>query len=149
MSNTPCRPVLEKRGGVPLKIYLVNLFPKAQALPTTLPGVLARQKDILYADKTESDLRLCELQNETLALIQELMEHIDPETAGRIRQSGRYQRLVTQACRVEITRFVHEGEAFESESKDYDFSRGTIQAHIRHGYEQAQAILAQEATAGY
>lgn len=147
VSNTPIGPVLEKRGGVALKIYLVNLFPKAQRLPTNLLGVLARQKDILYADKTESDLRLCQLQNETLALIQELMAHIDPETARRIQKSGRYQRLVEQACPVAITRFVHEGEAFESESKDYDFSRGTIQGHIRHGYKHARAILAQEAAA--
>jgi NTE family protein len=145
VSNTPLRPVMERRAGVPMKIYLVNLFPKTQPLPTNLPGVLARQKDILYSDKTECDIMSCELKNETLALIQELMEYVDPEVAGRIRQSGRYRRLVEQACRVEITRFAHQGEAFESESKDYDFSRKTIQEHIRHGYEQAQAILAQEA----
>ncbi len=145
VSNTPLRPVMEKRAGVPLRIYLVNLFPKTQPLPTNLPGVLARQKDILYSDKTESDLMICELRNETLDVIQELLEHVDPEAAGRIRQSERYQRVVDQACRVEITRFVHEGEALESESKDYDFSRRTIQEHIHHGYEQAQAILAQGA----
>jgi len=147
VSNTPLRPVMEKRAGVPMKVYLVNLFPKAHFLPKDLLGVLARQKDILYADRTESDSRACELRNETLALIQELMEHLDPETAGRIRESGRYRRLVEQACWVEITRFDHTGEAFESESKDYDFSRKTIQEHIRHGYEQAQAVLALETKA--
>lgn len=147
VSNTPLGPVMEKRPGVPMKIYAVDLFPKAQPLPMSLPGVLARRKDILYSDKTESDLRVCEHQNETLALIQELVEHVDPGTAERVRQSGRYQRVFKQACRVEITRFVHRGEAFESESKDYDFSRGTIQEHIRLGYEQAQAILGQEASA--
>jgi len=147
VSNTPLWPVMEKRAGVAMKVYLVNLFPKAQPLPTNLPGVLARQKDILYADRTESDFRTCELQNETLALIQELMEHVHPETAARIRKGVRYQRVVEHACRVEITRFDHKGEAFESESKDYDFSRGTIQEHVRHGYEQAQAVLAQDAAA--
>ncbi len=141
VSNTPLRPVMEKRAGVPMKIYLVDLFPKTQPLPATLPGVLARKKDILYSEKTESDLRICALQNETLHLIQELVEHVDREEAERIRQSARYQRVVEQACRVEIARFIYEGEAFESESKDYDFSRGTIHEHIRHGYEQAQAIL--------
>jgi NTE family protein len=145
VSNTPVRPVMEKRAGVPMKVYLVNLFPKAHSLPQDLLEVLARQKDILYADRTESDARTCELQNETLALILELMEHLDPETATRIRESERYRRLVEQACRVEITRFDHTGEAFESESKDYDFSRRTIQEHIHRGYEQAQAVLAQEA----
>ncbi len=144
VSNTPLGPVMEKRAGVPMKIYLMHLFPKAQPLPTNLAGVLARQKDILYSDKTECDLRSCELKNETLALVQELMAHLDPAMAERIRQSGRYERLVEQGCQVEITRFVHEGEAFESESKDYDFSRGIIQEHIRHGYEQALATLAQE-----
>lgn len=73
------------------------------------------------------------------------MEHLDPKTAARIRQSELYRRVIEQACRVEIIRFVHKGEAFESESKDYDFSRGTIQEHIRHGYEEARAILGQEA----
>ncbi len=149
VSNTPLRPVLERRAGVPMKIYLVNLFPKAQPLPTSLAGVLARRKDILYSEKTECDLRTCELQNETLDLIQEFMEHLDPETAVRIRQSELYQRVIEQACRVEIIRFVHTGEAFESESKDYDFSRGTIQEHIRHGYKEARAILGQEAGARF
>lgn len=147
VANTPLRPVMEKRAGVPLQIYLVDLFPKVQPLPTNLTGVLARRKDILYSEKTECDLRSCELQNETLAVIQELLEHVDPEAAERIRQSGRYQRVVEQACRIEITRFVHTGEAFESESKDYDFSRATIQEHIRRGYEQARAILANEVVA--
>ena len=147
VSNTPLGPVMEKRAGVPMKIYLMHLFPRARPLPTNLPGVLARQKDILYSDKTECDLRSCELKNETLALVQELIAQLDPATAERIRESGRYQRLVEQGCQVEITRFVHEGEAFESDSKDYDFSRGTIREHIRHGYEQAHAILAQEAIA--
>ncbi|MBI3779585.1 MAG: patatin-like phospholipase family protein [candidate division NC10 bacterium] len=147
VSNTPLGPVMERRAGVPMKIYLMHLFPKARPLPTNLPGVLARQKDILYSDKTECDLRSCELKNETLALVHELMAHVDPEAAERIRHGGRYQRLIEQGCHVEITRFAHEGEAFESESKDYDFSRGIIQGHIRHGYEQAHAILAQEAIA--
>lgn len=147
VSNTPLRPVMEKRAGVSMKVYLVNLFPKAHSLPKDLLGVLSRQKDILYADRTESDCRACELRNETVALIQELIEHVDPETAARIRKGVRYQRVVEHACQAEITRFDHTGEAFESESKDYDFSRGTIQEHIRHGYEQAQAVLAQEAAA--
>ncbi len=146
VSNTPLGPVMERRAGVPMRIYAVDLFPKTQPLPTNLAGVLGRRKDILYSNKTECDLRSCELQNETLTLIQELMQYVDPEAAGRIRQSERYQRLVEQACRVEIiTRFVHEGEAFESESKDYDFSWGTIQEHIRHGYAEARAVLAQGA----
>jgi predicted acylesterase/phospholipase RssA len=147
VSNTPLRPVMQKRSGVSMKVYLVNLFPRAHPLPRDLLGVLARQKDILYADRTESDSRACELQNETLALVQELMSHLDPETATRIRESGRFRRVVEQACRVDIIRFDHQGEAFESESKDYDFSEKTIQEHIRHGYEQAQAVLAYEAEA--
>ncbi|MCI0484247.1 MAG: patatin-like phospholipase family protein [candidate division NC10 bacterium] len=145
VTNTPLQPVMERRAGVPLRIYVVNLFPKAQPLPRNLLGVVSRQKDILYADKTECDLRNCELRDETLALVQELMEHVDPKVAGQIRQSGRYRGLVEQTCRVEIIRFAHHGEAFESESKDYDFSRGTVRQHIRHGYEHARAILAQEA----
>lgn len=147
VSNTPLQPVMEKRAGVPMKIYLVHLFPKAQPLPTNLPGVLGRQKDILYSDKTECDLAVCELKNETLTLVQDLMEHVDPRMAQRIRQSVRYQRVVEQGCLVEITRFVRDGEALDSAWKDYDFSRGTIQQHIRHEYEHAQAILAQEAEA--
>jgi len=147
VSNTPLQPVVEKRRGISLKIYIVNLFPKAQPLPKNLAGVLARQKDILYRDKTESNILACEMHTATLELIHELMAQLDPAIVNRIKQSERYQRLAEQGCRVDITRFTHEGEAFESESKDYDFSRGTIQAHIRHGYEQAQAILAQEARA--
>ncbi|MBI2494959.1 MAG: hypothetical protein HYW10_00055 [Candidatus Omnitrophica bacterium] len=33
---------------------------------------------------------------------------------------------------------------FESDSKDYDFSRGIVQGYIRRAYEQALAILAAE-----
>lgn len=146
VSNTPLAPVMEKRAGIPMKIYLVNLFPRAQARPANLAGVLARRKDILYADRTESDLRSCEQRNDSLALIEELMEGLDPASAERIRGSARYRRVVEQACRIEITRFDHDGEVFESESKDYDFSTATIDEHIRRGYEQAQAILADEAT---
>lgn len=144
MANTPLGPVIEKRAGVPMKVYLVDLFAKARPLPTNLAGVLARRKDILYSDKTDCDLKSCELQNETLALIEELMEQADPEAAERIRRSRRYKRLTEQGCRLAITRFVHNGERLESDSKDYDFSREIVQGHIRHGYEQALAILAGE-----
>lgn len=144
VANTPLGPVIEKRAGVPMKVYLVDLFAKARPLPTNLAGVLARRKDILYSDKTDCDLKSCELQNETLALIEELMEQADPEAAERIRRSRRYKRLTEQGCRLAITRFVHNGERLESDSKDYDFSREIVQGHIRHGYEQALAILAGE-----
>ncbi|MBI2468629.1 MAG: patatin-like phospholipase family protein [Candidatus Rokubacteria bacterium] len=149
VSNTLLGPVMERQAGVPMKVYLVSLFPRARPLPTNLPAVLARRKDILHSDRMENDLRGCEQRNDALDLIQELVGHLQPETADRVRRSPRYRRIVDQACRVEITRFSHDGEAFESESKDYDFSTATIREHLRRGYQEAHAILAREAvTAG-
>lgn len=42
----------------------------------------------------------------------------------------------------DITRIVRQGSDCETAARDYDFSAGSIERHIREGREQAEAALA-------
>lgn len=150
VSNTPLRPALERlvtecvldsRPVAKKRIVIVELFPKKSRLPRTMLDVLERQKEILYSDKTEADIRACELLNDAHLLIRELMGHVAEATAAQITRSPLYQRIECSSCLVEVTRITHQDEADEFESKDYDFSREAIEHHLALGHRHASEAL--------
>src|ERR1700744_617753 len=57
--NTPLGALLDHLDDAPdaaRTIYVVNLFPNKAKLPTTMPGVMARFKNLQFANKTAEDL---------------------------------------------------------------------------------------------
>jgi hypothetical protein len=73
------------------------------------------------------------------------MGHLEPKTADQIRRRPHYIETMGEAGPLSITRITREPATGELPSRDYEFSRKTIEEHIAHGYDVARRALAREA----
>lgn len=152
VSNAPLREILDQMAtecyqgngaeAPKMVVYLVDLFSGAGPLPNNIGEVLMRYKDILYAAKIERDIHQCEVGNNTFTLLSELLSQVPEEVAQRIRRDLRFRDVLCHACTVDVVRISHKGEGKdEFHFKDYDFSRQTVQGHVRMGHRDALAAL--------
>ena len=136
VSNTPLQYVLDERGAGKLMIVQVDLFPARGAIPIDLPGVLQRQKDIMYSSRTRySTTKVAELQR-TRRAMQRLIARLPP----KLRDDSDVRALAAtlSTAPVDIVHLIYRQSAWESESKDYEFSRASVDEHWAAGRRDMQ-----------
>lgn len=133
LSNTPLQYVLDARDDVKLLAVQVDLFPSRGPLPVNLGGVLQRHKDIMYSSRTrfttEKIAEMQRLRGAMRRLIRRLPEALRDDPDLRALDAT----LHTQ--RVDIVHLIYRQSAFESESKDYEFSRPSMRDHWQRGVD--------------
>ncbi len=131
LSNTPLQYVLDDRGDRPMLVVQVDLFPARGLLPPNLPAVLQRHKDIMYSSRsrysTEKIAEMQRLRGAMRRLIHRLPEALrdDPDV--------RALDATLHVPRVDIVHLIYRTERYESESKDYEFSRPSMREHWNAG----------------
>jgi len=144
VSNSPLDQVIEHCGLAGKKVYIVNLYPRKRPLPQNMTEIFARKDEILFSEKIRKDLSTRELIDNYRKLVEEIMTYLEPAEIERITQRPLYIHTMGDSAPISITRIVHEGEEGEPPSKDYDFSRKSIEEHIEHGYRVARRVLKKE-----
>ena len=133
LSNTPLQFVLDERDDAQLLVVQVDLFPSRGPLPVNLPGVLQRHKDIMYSSRsrftTEKIAEMQRLRGALRRLIRRLPADLRNDRDLRALDAT----LHTQ--RVDIVHLIYRQSAFESESKDYEFSRPSMLEHWQSGID--------------
>ncbi len=133
LSNTPLQYVLDERDDARLLVVQVDLFPSRGPLPANLSGVLQRYKDILYSSRsrftTEKIAEMQRLRGALRRLIRRLPADLRDDPDLRALDAT----LHTQ--RVDIVHLIYRQRAFESESKDYEFSRPSMTEHWQGGVD--------------
>lgn len=145
VSNTPLDQVIGLLGCAGKKVYIVNLYPNRKPLPRNILEVMARRDEIFYAEKIQRDIHLRQLLDRYRQLVEEIMGWVEPPLVDQIKHWPLYIQTLGEAPPLSITRIVHEGEEGEPASKDYDFSRASIEGHKREGYRMARRVLEGEA----
>ena len=120
---------------------LVNLWADKRALPRSIPEVLARRDEIVFAEKIRRNIRTWEYIDNFRKLVEEVIASLDPQAAERIRKRPRYIETVGEACPLSVTRITREPVEGESAARDYEFSRKSIDQHIAQGYALAAKTL--------
>lgn len=131
VSNTPLQYVLDSRGPSDLLVFQVDLFSARGTVPTDLPSVLSRQKDIQYSSRTRYTTdTVAKIQN-TRRAARELLLNLPPKVR---RDPGieELQKLLATAP-VDIVHLIYRQKAYEHASKDYEFSRASILEHWQAG----------------
>ena len=141
VSNSPLDQVVEVGGLTGKNIFVVNLWAAKRALPRTIPEVLARRDEIVFAEKIRRNIRTWEYIDNFRKLVEEVMASLDPKAAERISKRPRYIETVGEACPMSVTRITREPVEGESVSRDYEFSRKSIDQHIAQGYALAAKTL--------
>ena len=127
VSNTPLQYVLDQPGKRPRVVFQVDLFAATGALPTTMAEVTAREKDIRFSSRTRLNTTN-ELDRKVIALAaQRLIAKLPPN----LRDDPDVLALSRVRCdsAVDVVHLIYRSKHYESQSKDYEFSRLSMTEH--------------------
>jgi NTE family protein len=139
VSNTPLQWVLESEPRRDTLAFQVDLWSARGSLPRTLLEVMTRQKEIQYSSRTRSNSDRFKyeqrLRNALASLLQKLPDelHGSPELA--------ILKPHTQAKAYNLIQLIYHAKQYEGDSKDYEFSRLSMEDHWRAGYHDTVRTL--------
>jgi NTE family protein len=139
ISNTPLRWVVESQPERDTLAFQVDLWSSRGELPRNMAQVPTRQKEIQYSSRTraESD-RFREIQvlrNALSRLIEKLPEQLAASPEVEI------LRPASQPKVWNLIQLIYRSKKYEGDSKDYEFSRRSMEDHWRAGYHDTIRTL--------
>ena len=140
VSNTPLWYAVDHSPAVNVLIVQVDLFSAEGELPKNLDQVMERHKDIMYASRTRFDTaHVREIQRQRGALrrlLQKLPVRLkaDPD-AKMLEAAGRRGPI-------DIVHLINGRHSYTGSTKDYEFSRATVNELWTAGLDDARCIVA-------
>ncbi len=139
VSNTPLQWVLETEPQCDTLAFQVDLWNARGALPRTMAEVMTRQKEIQYSSRTRSNsegFRYTQMLRNTLAsLLKKLPAELQDLSEVEV------LKPVASAKAYNIVQLIYRAKGYEGESKDYEFSRLSMEEHWRAGYHDTVRTL--------
>jgi NTE family protein len=140
VSNTPLQWIAMTQQRPPDSlVFQVDLWSARGEFPSNLAEVATRQKEIQYSSRTRAFTdyfkHVTKLRNMLAALLEELPE--------KMKQSEEVKFLSSAADRhaANIVQLIYRAKGYEGDSKDYEFSRCSMEEHWRAGYYDAVHAL--------
>jgi len=142
VSNTPLQQVLDHQDS-DLLVFQVDLFPAADVRPKTILDVVAREKEIRFSSRTRlsSDQLLARRRERTL--IAQLLAKLPPELAAD--PAARALADCVEVHAVNVVHLIYRANAWEGGSRDYEFSRRTMDEHWASGEAAVAATMRKSA----
>ncbi len=141
--NTPLDFVLHHTPRPDTLIFQIDLWPAHGQVPGNIIDVAERAKEIQFSSRTRlnsdhlvREMRLHRRVRELLARLpddedaRELLDELSAECAGGV---------------VNIVHLIYQSQAYEHDSKDYNFSRRMMEEHWRSGRADTERMLAMPA----
>jgi len=140
VSNTPLQYVLDNRPTSPMTVFQVDLFPSRGTLPRTMADVMQRDKDIRYSSRTRLGTDQSRARQHLRAALRRLAKRLPPD----FHDDPDLQLLLSAQPdgAVAIMHLINRAEGYETQSKDYEFSRMTVDEHWQTGHADAAYSLA-------
>nr|WP_075290377.1 patatin-like phospholipase family protein [Pararhizobium arenae] len=139
VSNTPLQKVLGQQLESDLCIFQVDLFSATGPMPKTMFDVESRQKEIRYSSRTRMNTDLFRRMQRVRMAAKRLMAKLPPEFADD--PDARLLEEIGNDAAVTIVHLIYRQAAYESHSKDYEFSRLSVEEHWRAGYDDVVETL--------
>ncbi|MEI6642192.1 MAG: patatin-like phospholipase family protein [Novosphingobium sp.] len=141
VSNTPLQYVLDERvGDTPLLVFQVDLFSARGMMPRSVAEAVQREKDIRFSSRTrlgtDMQKRLEAMASAATRLAERLPDSLkdDPDLVALLGEAS--------DSPVTILHLINRGEDYESQGKDYEFSRATINDHWASGRRDVERSFA-------
>ena len=139
VSNTPLQYVIECGARQDTLVFQVDLWSARGQIPRNMADVVTRQKEIQYSSRTRASTdqfkSLHRLQRELAALLNRLPEDL------RKHEDVRLLRTAASHNVHNLVHLIYRARDYEGHSKDYEFSRLSMQDHWRAGYHDALRTL--------
>ncbi len=127
VSNTPLQYVLDQPAGGRRMVFQVDLFAAQGDLPTTLSEVVEREKDIRFSSRTRLNTSN-ELDRQVIA---HAAQRLVAKVPAALKNDPDIRALSKLRCdsAVDVVHLIYRSKHYESQSKDYEFSRRSMQEH--------------------
>jgi NTE family protein len=139
VSNTPLQWVLESEPRRDTLAFQVDLWSARGAFPRNLTEVTTRQKEIQYSSRTRANSDrfkyVQKLRNALSSLLQKL-----PEELKDSREFDVLSRVADHKV-YNLVQLIYRSKQYEGDSKDYEFSRASMEDHWRAGYHDTARTL--------
>lgn len=141
VSNTPLQWVLESRPRRDTLAFQVDLWSAKGDFPEDLAAQDSRLKDIRFSSRTRAATdqfrRAQSLRRALLRLVEKVpqsaLTDVEPEVLELLAEAD--EKVYN------IVHLIYRARSYEGSSKDYEFSRATMEEHWASGYEDATLTL--------
>src|SRR6516165_872082 len=139
VSNTPLQWVLQSTPRQDTLAFQVDLWNARGELPRDLMEVELRQKEIRFSSRT----RMGTDQFKNMQRLRKAMGHLLKQLSSERRNDPDFQLLAKEADEkvYNIIHLIYRAQNYEGSSKDYEFSRRTMEEHWRSGYNDTVRTL--------
>ncbi len=154
LTNTPMLEAINASPEYNKKFYIVDVFPREQnELPTNMIEVWHRARDIIFMDKTNTNIEMLKIREKHLSLLKKIHDIINADDVKMNEKSkARFKEIESEYSELvhgygavieEVTR-ISRTEKMHFLFEDSDFSAYRIKKLIREGEEDAKKVLTQE-----
>ena len=139
VSNTPLQWVLESRPRLDTLAFQVDLWNARGEMPRDLAEAATREKEIRFSSRTRAATDEFRKRQALRHAFAHLRDKLPPE----LRQSPEAGLLASEADEkvFNIIQLIYRARNYEGTSKDFEFSRRTMEEHWRSGYHDAVHTL--------
>ncbi|MGO7447709.1 patatin-like phospholipase family protein [Rhizobium ruizarguesonis] len=141
ISNTPLQWVLDNAPRQDTLAFQVDLWSANGEFPRDLLGIELRQKDIRFSSRTRAATDHFRTQQRLRRALGHLVELVPQDAL--LQADPEIKLLVDQADEkvYNIVQLIYRAKKYEASSKDYEFSRLTMEEHWASGYNDALQTL--------
>jgi NTE family protein len=139
ISNTPLKWVVDSEPRQDTLAFQVDLWSAQGEFPRDLAEVEMRRKEIQYSSRTRANTDHFKHQQRLRCALASLLEKLPPE----LRDGPEAQQLTPFADHkvFSVVHLIYRSKHYEGHSKDYEFSRLSMQEHWQAGYTDAVRTL--------
>ena len=143
VSNTPLQYVLDEVPRPNMLIFQVDLFSARGPMPRTLSEVSEREKDIRYSSRTRLNTDVFR-QNQNF---RRAAHRLIGKLPGDLKDDPDARLLQTLSCNAAVTivHLIHRRKNYFTQSKDFEFSRHSVEEHWESGLKDVRRTLRHKA----
>jgi NTE family protein len=143
VSNTPLQHLLEQEIQKNMIVFQVDLFSSRGNLPRDMQQVMERHKDIMYASRTRYNTdvftNMRKWKNIAFSALKKLpKDELTQDEIELLKNLGKLPKVT-------ICQLIYQQQAYEGDSKDFEFSRTSMRDHWRAGYTDTKRTLSNHA----
>jgi NTE family protein len=139
VSNTPLEWVVENVPRRDTLAFQVDLWSARGDFPRHIAEVETRRKEIVYSSRTRASTssfkRMQRMRHAAAKLSADMPQHVRTSPEMEVLQP------MTEHKAYNIIQLIYRAKTYEGHSKDYEFSRGSMEEHWRAGYHDAVRTL--------
>ncbi len=142
VSNTPLQWVLENEPAQDTLAFQVDLWSSMGQVPRNMGDVLEREKEIRYSSRTRLNTDRFKERQTLRHAVASLLEKLPPELTDE--EECKLLRPFVSDRVLNIVHLIYRTKNYETQSKDYEFSKATMEEHWRSGLNAAKRTLRHE-----